>query len=152
MAGSLNKVMLIGNVGKDPEVRTTQSGKEVASFPLATSDTWRDKTTGEKQERTEWHRITVFSPGLVEVIKNYVKLGTKVYVEGSLRTSKWTDSNNIERYTTDIVLQGYNAVLNLLSKKDDSTSNSGPQKGEQTSELSYHTVEDVPELDDEIPF
>ena len=97
MAGSLNKVLLIGNVGKDPEIRTTQDGKEIASLVLATSDTWRDKATGEKREKTEWHRVVIFSEGLVNVVKNYVKKGSKLFLEGSLQTRKWTDKEGAER-------------------------------------------------------
>lgn len=149
MVGSVNKVILIGNVGKDPEIRTTNSGKEVASFSLATSESWKDRTTGEKQERTEWHRISIFSPGLVEIVKNYVKLGTKLYVEGTLRTTKWTDSNNIERYSTDVVLQGFSAILTLLSKKDDTNQSHQTPIAESTP---GGVTTDIPELDDEIPF
>ena len=107
MAGSLNKVILIGNVGKDPEIRTTQDGKEIATFVLATSDSWKDKATSEKKEKTEWHRIVIFSEGLVNVVKNYVKKGSKLFIEGSLQTRKWNDNAGIERYTTEIVMKGF---------------------------------------------
>lgn len=122
MAGSINKVILVGNLGRDPEIRTTQDGREIANFSIATSDTWRDKSTGERRERTEWHRIVVFSEGLVNVIRNYVKKGSKVYIEGSLQTRKWQDQNGQERYTTEIVLQGYGATLTMLDSRNDGSS------------------------------
>lgn len=120
MAGSVNKVILVGNVGKDPEIRATQDGKEIANFSIATSDSWKDKHTGERKEKTEWHKIVVFNPNLVSVIKSYVKKGSKLYLEGQLQTRKWTDNNLIERYSTEIVLQNFNGVLVMLDgKKDD---------------------------------
>ena len=143
MASSLNKVILIGNVGKDPEIRSTQQGKEIASLTIATSDSWKDRNTGEKQERTEWHRVVVFADGLVNIIKNYVKKGSRVYLEGSLQTRKWTDNNNQERYTTEVVLQQYNSNIILLSGKNDSSS---------LSESESSTPMPVDDLDDEIPF
>ena len=103
MAGSVNKVILVGNVGQDPEVRQFQNGGQVASFSLATSETWKDKNTGERKERTEWHRISVFSEGLVRVVQNYVKKGSKLYIEGQLETRKWQDKDGQDRYTTEIV-------------------------------------------------
>jgi single-strand DNA-binding protein len=143
MASSLNKVIIIGNVGKDPEIRSTQTGKEIASLVVATSESWKDRSTGEKTEKTEWHRIVAFSEGIVNIIKNYVKKGTKVYIEGSLQTRKWTDNNNQERYTTEVVLQQFNSSLILLSGKND-TANSLSE-----SESSNMSIDD---LDDEIPF
>lgn len=121
MAVTLNEVRLIGNVGKDPDIRTTQDGKEVASFTLATSDVWKDKLTGEKKERTEWHKIVVFIPQLVSVIKSYVKKGTRLYVCGSLQTRKWQDQSNVDKYITEILLQSHDSKLMLLSgtNKDD---------------------------------
>jgi single-strand DNA-binding protein len=121
MAVTLNEVRLIGNVGKDPDIRTTQDGKEVASFTLATSDVWKDKLTGEKKERTEWHKIVVFIPQLVSVIKNYVKKGSRLYICGSLQTRKWQDQSNIDKYITEILLQSHDSKLMLLSgtNKDD---------------------------------
>ncbi len=147
MAG-LNKVFLIGNVGKDPEIRSTQDGKEIASLVLATSESWRNKSTGEKQERTEWHRVVVFSEGLVSVVKNYVKKGSKLYVEGALKTRKWTDASGQEKYTTEIVLQGYNATLNML----DSRSGQGFDMKEEKDEDQFQKSNLMEELDDEIPF
>ncbi len=102
---SLNKVTLIGFVGQDPEIRATQYGREIASFSLATTESWKDKSSGERKEKTEWHKIVVFSQGLTGIIKNYVKKGSKLYIEGSLVTRKWTDKNGVEKYTTEIVLQ-----------------------------------------------
>ncbi|MBP9791616.1 MAG: single-stranded DNA-binding protein [Rickettsiales bacterium] len=143
MASSLNKVIIIGNVGKDPEIRSTQSGKEIASLVVATSESWKDRSTGEKTEKTEWHRVVAFSEGIVNIIKNYVKKGTKVYLEGSLQTRKWTDNNNQERYTTEVVLQQFNSSLILLSGKNDTTNSLSE------SESSNMSIDD---LDDEIPF
>ena len=112
MSGSLNKVILIGNLGNDPEIRSTNDGREIANFSLATGESQKDKVTGEKKEKTEWHRIVCFNEGLVKVIKEYVKKGTKLYIEGQLQTRKWLDNANQEKYTTEIVLQGYNAKIN----------------------------------------
>ena len=162
MAGSLNKVTLIGNVGNDPEIRATQNGKEIASFSLATSESWRDKATGDKKEKTEWHRIVVFSDGLVGVIKNYVKKGSKLYIEGALQTRKWTDKENIERYSTEIVLQGFDASIIMLDGKtgggsdsyappssyDDYASGNKPAAANTSAKASFAHDE----IDDEIPF
>ena len=111
---SVNKVILVGNVGQDPEIKNTQDGRELATFSLATSENWKDKNSGEKREKTEWHRIVVYSQGLVGVLKNYVKKGTKLYLEGQLQTRKWSDSNGVEKYTTEIVLQNFNSTLQML--------------------------------------
>lgn len=152
MAGSLNKVLLIGNVGKDPEIRTTQDGKEIASLVLATSDTWRDKATGEKREKTEWHRVVIFSEGLVNVVKNYVKKGSKLFLEGSLQTRKWTDKEGAERFTTEMVLQGYNCNLTMLDSKGGSDNASS--YGDNTKSKEKDSGGDflMDDLDDEIPF
>ena len=112
----LNKVTLIGNLGKDPDIKSTQDGRELANFSLATTEKWKDKNTGEKKEKTEWHNIVVFNQGLVGVVKNYVKKGSKLYVEGQLQTRKWTDNNGVDKYTTEIVLQNFNSNLQLLNK------------------------------------
>lgn len=145
MAGSLNKVTLIGNLGNDPEIRATKDGKELANFSLATSETWKDRVTGERKEKTEWHRIVVFSEGLVNVVKNYVKKGSKLYIEGQLQTRKWTDNEGQEKYTTEIVLQGYNCAMVMLDAKSSDASAAG-YKSEPTRTF------DNNELDDEIPF
>lgn len=117
MAGSVNKVILIGNIGKDPEIRSTQDGKEIASLTLATSDSWKDKSTGERKEKTEWHRISIFNENLVNVVKNYVKKGSKLYIEGQLQTRKWTDKDGVEKYSTEVVLQNFGGVIQMLDSK-----------------------------------
>src|SRR5499425_522198 len=114
MAGSVNKVILIGNLGADPEVRRTQDGRPIANLRVATSDTWRDKATGERREKTEWHRVVIFNEGLCRIAEQYLKKGAKIYLEGQLQTRKWTDKDNIERYSTEVVLQGFNSVLTML--------------------------------------
>jgi len=115
VAGSVNKVILVGNVGADPEIRTTQGGQKIANFSLATSESWRDKQTGERKEKTEWHRIAVFSEPLVKIIEQYVKKGAKLYIEGALHTRKWTDQSGTEKYSTEVVLQAFNGTLTMLS-------------------------------------
>ena len=114
MAGSVNKVILIGNVGKDPEIRRTQDGRPIANLRIATSESWRDKTTGERKEKTEWHSVVVFSEPLCKVVEQYLKKGAKVYIEGALQTRKWQDQQGQERYSTEVVLQGFNSVLTML--------------------------------------
>jgi len=146
MAGSLNKVVLIGNLGRDPEIRSTNDGREIATFSVATSESWKDKTTGEKKDKTEWHRVVVFSEGLVRVIKNYVKKGTKLYLEGQLQTRKWVDNENQERYTTEVVLQNFNSNLILLDSRGDSAVTQTGSENQQAPAF------DNSELDDEIPF
>src|SRR5881409_4015030 len=116
MAGSVNKVILVGNLGKDPEIRRTQDGRPVANLSVATSDTWRDKTTGERREKTEWHRVVIFNEGLCRIAEQYLKKGSKVYLEGSLQTRKWQDQSGQEKYTTEVVLQGFNSALTMLDK------------------------------------
>jgi single-strand DNA-binding protein len=116
MAGSVNKVILVGNLGGDPESGSTQSGAPWVRFSVATSETWRDKGTGERKEKTEWHRVLIWSEGLCKVASQYLKKGSKVYLEGSLQTRKWTDQAGVEKYTTEVVLQGFNASLTLLDK------------------------------------
>jgi single-strand DNA-binding protein len=114
MAGSVNKVILIGNLGRDPEIRTTQDGTRIANFSLATSETWRDKASGERKERTEWHRVVIFNDRLVDVVEKYVKKGAKLYIEGALQTRKWTDQQGAEKYTTEVVLQRFRGELTML--------------------------------------
>lgn len=114
MAGSVNKVILVGNVGKDPEIRRTQDGRPIANLSLATSETWRDKNTGEKKEKTEWHRVVIFSEPLCKVVEQYVKKGSKLYIEGALQTRKCTDQSGVEKYSTEVVLQGFNGSLTML--------------------------------------
>ena len=117
MSGSVNKVILIGNLGRDPEIRRTQDGKPIANLNIATSETWRDKTTGERKEKTEWHRVVVFNEGLCKIVEQYIKKGSKVYLEGQLQTRKWTDKDGAEKYSTEIVLQGFGGVLTMLGDK-----------------------------------
>lgn len=125
MAGSVNKVILVGNLGKDPEIRRTQDGRPIANFSIATSDTWRDKNTGERREKTEWHRIVCFNEGLCKVIENYVKKGSKVYIEGQLQTRKWQDQSGNDKYTTEVVLQGFNGNLTMLDSRNSGEGNFG---------------------------
>lgn len=148
MASSLNKVILIGNLGRDPEIRSTNDGREIATLNLATSEHWKDRVTGEKKEKTEWHRVVVFNEGLTGVIKNYLKKGSKVYIEGSLQTRKWVDANGVEKYTTEVVLQNFNASLIILDSKNSENQSfpSNPQ-AKNTNPNFDHS-----DLDDEIPF
>ncbi|BAL76658.1 single-stranded DNA-binding protein [Bradyrhizobium cosmicum] len=114
MAGSVNKVILVGNLGKDPEIRRTQDGRPIANLSIATSETWRDKNSGERKEKTEWHRVVIFNEGLCKVAEQYLKKGAKVYIEGALQTRKWTDQAGVEKYSTEVVLQGFNSTLTML--------------------------------------
>jgi len=126
MAGSLNKVMLIGNLGADPEIRSFQNGGKVANLRIATSETWKDRNTGERQERTEWHTVAIFSEGLVGVVERFLRKGSKVYIEGQLQTRKWQDQNGNDRYSTEVVLRGLNGTLTML----DGASGGGGRGGE----------------------
>jgi single-strand DNA-binding protein len=114
MAGSVNKVILIGNLGADPEIKRTQDGRPIANLRIATSETWRDKATGERKEKTEWHRVVIFSEGLCKIAEQYLKKGAKVYIEGQLQTRKWTDPQGVEKYSTEVVLQNFNSTLTML--------------------------------------
>lgn len=125
MAGSVNKVILVGNVGKDPEIRSFQNGGRVASFSVATSENWKDKATGEKKERTEWHRISILNDALVSVVERFVTKGSKLYIEGQLETRKWTDQSGVEKYSTEVVLRPYRGELTLLDSKGGGASMSG---------------------------
>jgi single-strand DNA-binding protein len=116
MAGSVNKVILIGNLGKDPEIRRTQDGRPIANLSVATSESWRDKATGERKEKTEWHRVVIFSEPLCKVVEQYLKKGSKVYLEGALQTRKWQDQSGQDRYSTEVVLQGFNSQLTMLDR------------------------------------
>ena len=152
MAGSLNKVLLIGRLGADPEIKQMVNGKNVARLSLATSNTWKDKNTGEKKEKTEWHRVVIFSEGLVNVVQKYVKKGAQVYIEGQLTTRKWRDEKSgTDRYSTEVVLQGFNSSFKILSSKNnqiESIQDSGTEKSSLPDE--EKTVSK--DLDDEIPF
>ena len=152
MAGSLNKVLLIGRLGADPEIKQMVNGKKVARFSLATSQSWKDKNSGEKKEKTEWHRIVIFSEGLVNVVQQYLKKGAQIYIEGQLSTRKWQDEQSgKDRYSTEVVLQGFNSSLTMLGGK---VSSSESEKiSENTSSFPKENNSDsVNELDDEIPF
>ena len=151
MAGSLNKVLLIGRLGADPEVKQMVSGKNVARLSIATSNTWKDKNTGEKKEKTEWHRVVIFSEGLVNVVKQYVKKGAQVYIEGQLTTRKWKDEKSgVDRYSTEIVLQGFNSSFKILSNKSNQIENL--QNNNEKSSLPSEVDAPLNDLDDEIPF
>ncbi len=156
MAGSVNKVILIGNLGRDPEIKSFQSGDRIANFSIATSESWRDKASGERKEKTEWHNIVVRNEGLVKIVENYVKKGSKVYVEGSLATRKWQDQNGNDRYTTEVVLGRFNGVLTLLDGRGQSSGGSdfgddgsyGEPRQISGNKQSFSNND----LDDEIPF
>lgn len=157
---SLNKVMLIGNLGREPEIRSTQSGEWVPNLSLATSERWRDKQTGEKREKTEWHRIVIFNEKLVDVAERYLRKGSKVYIEGKLQTRKWTDQNGQEKYTTEIVLAKFNGVITMLDRAGndnasggDHVDDDGPAGGTGQQQSAGRPGSGVgSDLDDDIPF
>ena len=152
MAGSLNKVLLIGRLGADPEIKQMVNGKSVARLSLATSQTWKDKNTGEKKEKTEWHRIVIFNEGLVNVVQQYVKKGAQVYIEGQLTTRKWKDEKaGIDRYSTEIVLQGFNSSFKILSSKNNQIESLKDTNVEKSALPNDDNIP-VNDLDDEIPF
>src|ERR1700688_1538078 len=130
MAGSVNKVILIGNLGADPEIRHTQDGRPIANLRVATSDSWRDKSSGERRERTEWHRVVIFNENLAKIAEQYLKKGAKVYVEGQLQTRKWTDQSGVEKYSTEVVLQGFNATLTMLEGREGAAGSRGDDGGD----------------------
>jgi single-strand DNA-binding protein len=164
MAGSVNKVILIGNLGADPEIRRTQDGRPIANLRIATSETWRDKATGERREKTEWHRVVIFSEGLCRVAEQYLKKGSKVYLEGSLQTRKWQDQQGQDRYSTEVVLQGFNAVLTMLDGRPgaggesfdqgggDDFGASGPAPSRERRPAAAAAPSRRDDLDDDIPF
>lgn len=165
MAGSVNKVILVGNVGADPEIRTMNSGDKLANLRIATSESWRDKSTGERKEKTEWHSIVIFNDGLVNVVEQYVKKGSKLYIEGQLQTRKWQDQNGNDRYTTEIVLQKYRGELKMLDSKGGNDENRGSYNNQssqskpannQVSSQRYANQSNgggySPDLDSEVPF
>jgi single-strand DNA-binding protein len=159
MAGSINKVILVGNLGRDPEVRAMQDGREVVNLAIATSESWRDKNSGERKEKTEWHKVAIFNEGLVKVAKNYLKKGSKVYIEGALQTRKWTNKEGQDQYTTEIVLQGYGGNLTMLDGRAGG-GNAGGMEDSGGGSSSYNQApafgqvpaQSAPALDDEIPF
>lgn len=165
MAGSVNKVILVGNLGQDPEIRSMQSGDRVASFSVATSENWKDKTTGERREKTEWHRISVFNQGIVKLCESYLKKGSKVYLEGQLETRKWQDQSGQDKYTTEVVLRPFRGELTMLDSRsstgagggfqDNSYGNdfqSGPSSQPAAAGGASRASAPVDELEDEIPF
>lgn len=148
---SLNKVMLIGNLGADPEIRSFQNGGKVCNLRIATSETWKDRQTGERKERTEWHTVAIFNDGLVGVVERFLKKGSKVYIEGQLQTRKWQDKDGADRYSTEVVLQGFGGALVML---DGAKSSGGTQSYEtqQTTQSQGETGGGYDDLDDDIPF
>jgi single-strand DNA-binding protein len=156
MAGSVNKVILVGNLGRDPEIRTMQNGGKVCNLSVATSERWRDRTSGEQQERTEWHRVVIFDDRLCDVAERYLKKGSKVYLEGELQTRKWQDQSGQERYTTEVVLRRFRGQLTMLDGRGDGggggglgSDMGGPSGGSSGGPMGGPPVDD---LDDEIPF
>lgn len=164
MAGSVNKVILVGNLGKDPEVRNFQSGDRVANLTLATSENWKDKATGERKERTEWHRVVIYNQPLVNVAEQYLRKGAKVYIEGQLETRKWTDQSGVEKYSTEVVLRPFRGELTMLDSKgsgggagsgfSDNGGGYGGYESGPSSQPSRAAPQSAPvdELEDEIPF
>ncbi len=146
----LNKVTLIGHLGQDPEIRSTKDGREIASFSIATTESWNDKSYGERKSKTEWHKCVVFSQGLVGIIKNYVKKGSKLYIEGQLQTRKWTDKDGIEKYTTEVVLQNYNSNLLMLDSKGSQSQQPAQESKPQMSQQDSNAIDDFGNED--IPF
>jgi len=164
MAGSVNKVILVGNLGRDPEVRHAQNGNKIVQLSLATSESWKDKNTGERRERTEWHRVVIFNERLADVAEQYLRKGAKLYLEGQLATRKWTDNAGTERYTTEVVLQQFRGELQILSGREGSgpppaggpddygTQGGGQSSASQNGDTGQSPPPPDPDLDDEIPF
>jgi single-strand DNA-binding protein len=148
---AINKVILVGNVGKDPEIRSFGNGSKVANFSLATTDIWKDKTTHERKEKTEWHKIVIYSVGLVNIVEKYVKKGTRLYIEGALQTRKWTNQQGEERYATEIVLQGFSANLQVLAnnKVSEANSNNSDSSADIEDVVNY---KDDADISDSVPF
>ena len=160
MAGSVNKVILVGNLGKDPEIRTLNNGEKVANLSLATSEQWRDKSSGERKEKTEWHRVVIFNDNIVKVVENYLKKGSTVYIEGSLQTRKWTDQQGVEKYSTEVVIQRFNGQLTMLGGRDGGGASSGAPRGDDDYSSGFSTggankpsgPRESYDLNDDIPF
>ena len=153
MAGSVNKVIIMGNLGKDPEIRNFPNGGRVCNFSVATSESWRDKNSGEKQERTQWHNISILSDPLVNIAERFLKKGSKVYLEGQLETRKWQDNTGSDRYSTEIVLRPYKGEITLIDNKADSNLSNEPISNNQMDEIQKDSVSpNVDDFDDEIPF
>lgn len=147
---SLNKCSFIGNLGKDPEIRSTQDGREIANISLGVSESWKDKNSGERKEKTEWVRIAIFNQNLVNVAKNYLKKGSKIYVEGQMQTRKWTDQSGIEKYTTEIVLQNFGGTIVMLDGKKQESAPAQPEAYDRPAPMKKATIEE--DLNDDIPF
>ena len=161
MAGSVNKVILIGNLGADPEIRRTQDGRPIANLRIATSDSWRDKASGERKEKTEWHRVVIFNENLCRIAEQYLKKGSKVYLEGQLQTRKWQDQQGQDKYTTEVVLQGFNSALTMLDRAggdrsgesyDNGNSDFGSSRPAARQPAMAAAGTKRGDLDDEIPF
>ncbi len=159
MAGSINKVILVGNLGADPEIRQTKDGRPIANLSIATSENWKDKNTGERREKTEWHRVVIFNEGLSRIAEQYLRKGSKVYLEGALQTRKWQDQNGQDKYTTEVVLQGFNSNLTMLDgRRDGQNSMSGSSDYGASNQLGGGSQNESSgggssyELDDDIPF
>ena len=162
MAGSVNKVILVGNLGKDPEIRRTQDGRPIANLSVATSESWRDKNTGERKEKTEWHRVVIFNEGLCKIAEQYLKKGSKVYLEGALQTRKWQDKDGQDKYSTEVVLQGFNSSLTMLDGRPGGGGGMGADEGGGDFGSAGPTASRRPaaaaaggrrdDMDDEIPF
>lgn len=152
----VNKVILIGNVGQDPDIRTMQNGDRVANLSIATSERWKDKATGEKKEKTEWHKVVVLNPGIIKLIEGYITKGTKLYVEGQLQTRKWQDKDGVDRYSTEVVLKPYKGEMNILSSKDRGNDAGGHDDyaAHNGHSPDYQTSTHAPsnDMDDDIPF
>jgi single-strand DNA-binding protein len=157
MAGSVNKVILIGNLGADPEIRRTQDGRPIANLRVATSESWRDKNSGERKERTEWHRVVIFNEGLCKIAEQYLKKGSKVYLEGQLQTRKWQDKDGQDKYTTEVVLQGFNSQLTMLDTRggggaESSDGDFGSERALPARKPAMAGAGKRDDMDDEIPF
>ena len=147
MAGSVNKVIIVGNLGKDPEVRTFPNGGKVCNFPVATSETWRDRNSGEKQERTQWHNIAIFSEPLVNIAERFLKKGSKIFVEGQLETRKWQDNTGADRYSTEVVLRPYKGELTLLDNKPETDNTQRESLSESTTSVMPQNLENSPSFE-----
>jgi single-strand DNA-binding protein len=152
MAGSVNQVTILGNVGKDPEVRSLQNGGKLANLTVATEESWKDKASGEKKSQTEWHRVVIFNPGLVGVVEQYVKKGSKIYLQGKLQTRKWTDQSGTERYSTEVVIPQFGGSLVLLTKQDGGGSQQREERQPDRKSEQQQTYGGGGDLDDDIPF
>lgn len=151
MAGSVNKVILIGNLGADPEIRQTKDGRPIANLSVATSESWKDRNSGERREKTEWHRVVIFNEGLTRIVEQYLKKGSKVYLEGQLQTRKWQDQNGNDKYTTEVVLQGFNSNLTMLDGRSGGGGSFERNAGGMSEQSSSSGGQSY-ELDDDIPF